>query len=100
VGVLAVCRQVYVELNPILWTTNTWSFRDKGTWRYWVSGRNALQKRLIKKIHFSEDAAFGRINKSTIRALKLKELNIDIYTWQQLSLMDCEFQHRSPPYVV
>ncbi|KAH8761397.1 hypothetical protein BGZ57DRAFT_580412 [Hyaloscypha finlandica] len=89
VGVLAVCRQVYVEVNPILWSTNTWSFQCNDTWRFWMSGRNALQKRLIKKIHFSAAAAYGLINKATILALKLAELNMDIHTWRQYRLMNC-----------
>lgn len=100
VGVLAVCQQVYVEVNPILWSTNTWSLERQRTWRYWMSGRNALQKRLIKKIHFSHEVAFGLNNKATILALKLEELNIDIYTWRQYSFMSREFQYNSPPYVM
>ena len=96
VGVLTVCRQVYVEVNPILWSTNTWSLECQHTWHYWMSGRNALQKRLIKKIHFSAAAAYGLINKATILALKLAELNMDIPTWRQYSLMNCEFEHRFP----
>lgn len=100
VDVLAVCRQIYVEVNPILWSTNTWSFQSNGIWRDWMNCRNALQKRLIKKIHFSQGAAYGLINKATILALKLEELNIDILTGQQICLMNCEFEHRFPPDVM
>jgi hypothetical protein len=98
VGVLAVCRQVYVEVNPILWSTNTWSFEYDGTWRCWMRGRNALQKRLIKKIHFSKDPYFGLINKATILALKLEELNIDIIsTWRPCSFMDSKSSNTGFP---
>jgi hypothetical protein len=32
---LRVCRQVYMEANPVLWGTNTWALHDRGSWVGW-----------------------------------------------------------------
>ncbi|KAE9374287.1 hypothetical protein N431DRAFT_503178 [Stipitochalara longipes BDJ] len=82
VSALTVCRQVYVDANPILWSTNIWSFRCKQAWNYWRFMRNAVQRRLIKKIHLGRGLIFDYITKAAIAELKaLEELNIDFNTY-------------------
>jgi hypothetical protein len=95
VGVLTACRQVYVETNPILWSTNTWSFDNNDTWRCWLSKMNANQKRLIKKVHLCQGVVFDFMTKPTISALKgLEELNVDIFTWNRPQ--QSKFEHPCP----
>jgi hypothetical protein len=97
VDVLTVCRQVYVETNPILWSTNTWSFHYKDAWRCWLRKMNANQKRLVKKVHLSRGVVFDFMTKSTISALKdLEELNVDIFTWNGPDFRNSEFEHYFP----
>ncbi len=38
-GVLRSCRQIYVEANNLLWTTNTFSFADATTFRRFMMTR-------------------------------------------------------------
>ena len=49
-SVLRLCRQVYVEANQILWTTNTFSFVDTYTFKIFMKARTIRQKRLIKSL--------------------------------------------------
>ncbi|KAN0102837.1 hypothetical protein V8E51_011150 [Hyaloscypha variabilis] len=82
VSALTVCRQVYVDANPILWATNTWSFHMSSAWRLWLENRNAIQRRLLRKVHLCHSAILKFVPKATISAFKgLEELNIDIETW-------------------
>ncbi len=84
VGALRVCRQTYVDANPILWGSNVWSFRDNITWCTWASNRNAFQRRLIKKVHLSENMVLRPFKKASISEFKaLEELNIDFITRDQ-----------------
>ncbi|MCJ1401468.1 hypothetical protein MMC11_004682 [Xylographa trunciseda] len=50
-GLLRACRQIYVETNEVLWSTNTFSFEEIVLLRHFMAQRNAMQKRLLKKIH-------------------------------------------------
>ncbi|KAI4263405.1 MAG: hypothetical protein L6R42_001454 [Xanthoria sp. 1 TBL-2021] len=50
--VLRASRQIYVEANRILWTTNTFSFRDGVTFSEFMKTRNIHQKRLIQNLRF------------------------------------------------
>jgi hypothetical protein len=80
INILLVCRQAYVEANPILWSTNTWSFDRLGAWRQWRSHRNSLQRRLIKKVHLALNVILEEnIRKTDIQLFKVwEELHIDI----------------------
>jgi len=79
VNVLTVCRQVYVDANPILWGSNTWSFRQSSAWRVWLANMNAVQRRLIRKVHLSQGIIFEKMPKALLSALKgLEELHVDI----------------------
>lgn len=49
-SVLRSCRQIYVEANKILWTTNTFSFADPTTFKRFIVTRNINQKRSIKSL--------------------------------------------------
>lgn len=49
-GVLRSCRQIYVEANNILWTTNTFSFADATTLKRFMMTRTINQKHSIKSI--------------------------------------------------
>jgi hypothetical protein len=82
VRALRVCRQAYVDANPILWGTNTWSFSSSSVWRDWRQARNALQRRLIKKVHLSQNIVLRPVTKASISEFKVwEELHLDIGTW-------------------
>ena len=49
-GVLRSCRQVYVETNQILWTSNTFSFDDSRSFQKFIANRNSVQKQLLTKL--------------------------------------------------
>ena len=49
-SVLRSCRQIYVEANKILWTTNTFSFADATTLKRFMMTRTINQKRSIASI--------------------------------------------------
>lgn len=51
--VLRTCRQVYSEANPILWSTNTFSFEDQYSFTHFVDVRSAVQKRLLRCIRLT-----------------------------------------------
>jgi len=98
VSTLTVCRQVYVDANPILWGTNTWSFHMSSAWRLWLENRNAIQRRLLRKVHLCHSAILKFVPKATISAFKgLEELNIDIETWHIIVFKQRESQSWSPP---
>ena len=48
---LRVCRQITTEAHPILWATNTLSFRRRDDLSAWMKKRLSAQKALIKSIH-------------------------------------------------
>jgi hypothetical protein len=54
-AILRVCRQAYVEINPIFWRTSTWSFTHCLAFYKFMYGRNAVQKRLMSKLHLDYD---------------------------------------------
>lgn len=58
--VLRASRQLYVEANRVLWTTNTFSFPDGVTFREFMNTRNIHQKRLIRSLRFEMEWGFGR----------------------------------------
>ena len=49
-SVLRSCRQIYVEANNILWTSNTFSFADSVTFKRFMMTRTIHQKRLIESL--------------------------------------------------
>jgi hypothetical protein len=79
VDILVVCRQAYVEANPILWSTNTWAIHDISSWCQCRGRRNALQRRLIKKGHLGMNVVTDYVHKTAISLFKIwDELHIDI----------------------
>jgi len=55
-SILRVCRQAYVETNPILWNTTTWSFSESLSGQSissFCNHRNALQRREMRKLDLS-----------------------------------------------
>lgn len=57
VQILQVCRQVYIEANPILWSSNTLSFSTAVDFSRFMSDRVAAQKASITKLHL--DLSWG-----------------------------------------
>ncbi|KAL8670980.1 MAG: hypothetical protein Q9168_004494 [Polycauliona sp. 1 TL-2023] len=53
--VLRASRQLYAEANPILWTTNTFSFHDGVTFQRFMMTRTINQKRLVRSLRFEMD---------------------------------------------
>ncbi|KAL9611712.1 MAG: hypothetical protein Q9204_009005, partial [Flavoplaca sp. TL-2023a] len=56
---LRASRQIYVEANRILWTTNTFSFNDGPTFGEFMKTRNIHQKRLIHNLRFEMRWGWG-----------------------------------------
>ena len=83
-SVLRSCRQIYVEANNILWTSNTFSFADSTTFRRFMMTRTINQKRLIKSIRLQMEWVEYQWNKSlnmalvrSLTALRRLRLNIE-----------------------
>ena len=57
-SVLRSCRQIYVETNNIIWTTNTFSFADATTLKRFIMTRTINQKRSIKSIRLQMELDF------------------------------------------
>lgn len=56
---LRVCRQMYIETNPVLWRTNIWSFTHSRTCYKFLASRNAVQRRVFAKIHLDLDPRYS-----------------------------------------
>ena len=48
---LRVCRQIYIEACPIIWTTNTFSFHEALTLKAFFDNRKVAQKKLLRNLH-------------------------------------------------
>jgi len=59
INILLVCRQAYLEANPILWNTNVWSFHCQKHWIEWYSKRHATHRKELKKVHFGMELMSG-----------------------------------------
>ncbi len=57
-SVLRSCRQIYVEANKMLWTTNTFSFADATTLKRFMMTRTVHQKRSIESIRLQMEFIF------------------------------------------
>lgn len=49
--ILRVCRQLYHECSPVVWTTNTFSFDDGVLFSDFMSERSFIHKKLMKRLH-------------------------------------------------
>ena len=84
-SVLRSCRQIYVEANNILWTTNTFSFADGTTLKRFMMTRTINQKRAIKSLRLQmEWVSYDRewnqaLNMALVRSLSgLRRLRLHI----------------------
>ena len=68
-SVLRSCRQIYVEANNILWTSNTFSFADPVTFKRFMMTRTIHQKRLIESLRLQMECRDCQWNKSFNMAL-------------------------------
>ena len=50
VKVLGLCRQIYIEANPILWSTNTFGFSNARDFSWFMSDRISAQKASITSL--------------------------------------------------
>ena len=50
---LRTCRQIYTEVNQVMWGTNIFSFNDVHSFSCFMNDRNNYQKRLIKKLRLA-----------------------------------------------
>lgn len=48
--ILRLSRQIYVEANKVLWTTNTFSFTDPMAFKRFMSTRSVHQKRMLRNL--------------------------------------------------
>lgn len=51
VQLLRVCRQIYIESNPLLWSTNTLSFENMTDFKTFMSNRIRAQRANITSLH-------------------------------------------------
>ena len=62
--ILRTSRQVYVEANPLFWSTNKFMFTDPTAFKLWMKGRTTYEKRLIRSIqlmmHISNKSEPGK----------------------------------------
>jgi hypothetical protein len=64
ISVLRVCRQAYVEANQVLWRTTTWSFTHALAFSQFMDRRNAVQRRLMRKLHLDLDPRYCWVRKN------------------------------------
>ena len=82
---MRICRQIYEEANPILWTTNTFSFTDSGEFEMFLNNRTTAQKEMIRALRFhllwsGWNSIRGALAAAVPRSLVgLRELNIDAF---------------------
>ena len=67
ISLLKVCHQIYVETNPILWGTTTWSFTHALAFSQFMNGRNANQRRFMKKLHLDLDPRYCWVKENWAR---------------------------------
>lgn len=96
--VLCASRQIYVEANRILWTTNTFSFSDEVTLKDFMKTRYSHQKRLIHNLRFEMHESYSKekkwnsaLNMALVRSLTgLQTLRLKIiydmerYLWDAI----------------
>ncbi|KAI4250324.1 MAG: hypothetical protein LQ352_005377 [Teloschistes flavicans] len=70
-SILRSSRQIYVEANEILWTTNTFSFTEPIAFKHFMSTRNVHQKRLLRSLRFEQEWFFPECSKGWNNALLL-----------------------------
>ncbi|CAF9928519.1 MAG: hypothetical protein HETSPECPRED_006870 [Heterodermia speciosa] len=56
---LRACRQIYAEASPILWNTNTFSFRTAGSCLAFFQGCRKEQKAALRSLHLVVDIDQG-----------------------------------------
>ncbi|KAL8773178.1 MAG: hypothetical protein Q9209_001854 [Squamulea sp. 1 TL-2023] len=74
-AILRVSRQVYVESNQVLWTTNTFSFNEGPILKFFLNTRNIGQRRLIRNLRFSMDWRWGNKARKWNTAVKIRMIN-------------------------
>lgn len=85
-SVLRSCRQIYVEANNMLWTSNTFSFADSTTFKRFMMTRTINQRRLIKSLRLQTDSPFNEacqweksLNLALVRSLSaLRRLRLNL----------------------
>ena len=84
---LRVCRQIYIEANDVLWTTNTFSFNDAAvSFDRFMDSRTSHQRRSLKNLRLQMDWVWGEdqpwndaLNMTLIRHLSgLRSLRLQI----------------------
>lgn len=84
--ILRSCRQAYLELNPILWGTNVFAFRDLDSFSDFSRVRNTVQMKLMRNLRLGiqpkrwEYIVFHRVlTAATIKRMRgLRSLEISI----------------------
>ncbi|KAL9581438.1 MAG: hypothetical protein Q9212_003902 [Teloschistes hypoglaucus] len=68
---LRSCRQIYVEANQVLWSTNTFSFTAPVSFQHFTQTRTGHQKRLIRTLRLEMEWTPKRDIVPWIRALTM-----------------------------
>ena len=83
--ILRSCRQMYIEANQVLWSTNTFSFNGGIDFKSFMETRTLIQKRTLKKLRLSMDYSLDHkewnsaLNFAVLRSLHgLRHLRLSI----------------------
>ncbi|CAD6582110.1 MAG: hypothetical protein ASARMPREDX12_000758 [Alectoria sarmentosa] len=96
-SVLRSCRQIYVEANQILWTTNTFSFADGTALRRFMMTLTINQRRLIKSLRlqmewdmYMDKEWNNALNMALVRSLSgLRRLRLRIDQHMDARIYEC-----------
>ena len=95
VQILRVCRQIYTEANPIMWSTNMFSFKCANAFRTFLRARSTAQKATISKLRIDlylsngvgpqKDSTGFYVESyiSTLKNLRTLSVNVDYGAWQK-----------------
>jgi len=101
---LRACRQIYVEANPVLWTTNTFAFDCGYDFTLFAANRNTLQRQLWRSLrvnididHFASDEwnrAFSMKVMRSLKNLRVLHAHISYDFYQYMVDMWTQEEHR------
>ncbi|KAL8671564.1 MAG: hypothetical protein Q9168_003949 [Polycauliona sp. 1 TL-2023] len=101
-SVLRTSRQIFVEANQVLWTTNTFSFANGDVFGEFMKTRNIHQKRLIHTLRFEMSWGNDDGDWSTALSMRLVKSLIGLRTLRLSVICDLEkelWEHTKDDFV-
>lgn len=68
---LRVCRQMYIEANNVLWSTNTFSFTDDAIFVLFMNVRTTYQIRSLRRLRLQLDWSWGEYSWKRVLGITL-----------------------------